>query len=171
MEEKLKLGHRHHGEICNQQWAYFDYNAAEAINTTTSSRSHRRRIFSTEASTAASSGTHGANAVHLSVHVYRYSGSFYIRLAHGYAPIKLVPPFVFLGPGTLDATINICDIGSHDGSIPKTAFIGLMGSDGCAMFDVVGHTYIGGNCTEPRNFAEVDFTEGAFHLWVLLSWW
>jgi hypothetical protein len=172
MDSSLKLGHKSHGEVCNQQWAYFDYNAGDS-NATAGSGGHRRRLTGLLAdssrsllSAAASGdyGTHGSTAVHLSVHVWRYSGAFHIRLAHGYAPIKLVPPFIYLGKGDADATVQLCDIGSHGGSDPETVFIGLRGAKGCSMFDVTAHTYIGGNCTEPRNFAEVDVTEGANEL-------
>ena len=177
MDSSLKLGHRHHGEVCEQQWAYFDYNY-DASNATAASGGHQRKLngftagssrsllttlLSTDAGNG-NQGTHGSTAVHLSVHVWRYSGAFHIRLAHGYAPIKLVPPYHYLGKDDVDATVQLCDIGRKDGSSAEDIFVGLRGATGCSMFDVTAHTYIGGNCTESRNFAEVDVTEGATEL-------
>lgn len=43
----------------------------------------------------------------------------------------------------------------------ETVYVGVVGSQGCSILDVVAHTYTGGNCTEPRNFAEVNPTSGA----------
>jgi hypothetical protein len=84
-------------------------------------------------------------------------------MAHGYAPIKLVPPFFFLGPGTDDITVDICDVGLNHGEA-ETVYLGLLGSEGCALFDVVAHTYIGGNCTELRSFESKDETEGSLEM-------
>ena len=32
------------------------------------------------------------------------------------------------------------------------------------MFDVVAHAYVGGNCTEPKSYSEVDVTHGAVEM-------
>jgi hypothetical protein len=49
-------------------------------------------------------------------------------------------------------------VGNNDGKVPETIYIGLLGSKGCPSFDVVAHTYTGGNCTELLNYAEADAT-------------
>ena len=43
-------------------------------------------------------------------------------------------------------------------------YIGLLGSEGCPTFEVLAHTYTGGNCSEVRNFAEADTTHAATEL-------
>jgi hypothetical protein len=172
IESELVLGHRHHGEICESEWVYYTFNALSLNSSSSSSSlssSHRRRLANANARSLLESSsddkgtTHGSQAVHLSVHVWRYSGSFYTRIAHGYAPIKLVPPFTFVGSETDDIYIHICDVGLHDG-VAETAYIGLLGGQECALFDVVAHSYVGGNCTETRNFAIDDPVEGAMEL-------
>jgi hypothetical protein len=160
--------------MCAGEWLYFNFNAASLNTSASYSPNSRRQLTQARLSKARElevsepdakgKTTHGVDAIHLSVHVWRYSGSFYVRLAHGYAPIKLVPPFSYLGAGDTDLTVNICDIGGKDGKAPETAFVGVLGNNGCSLLDVVAHTYIGGNCTETRSFAEVDDTEGALEM-------
>ena len=55
-------------------------------------------------------------------------------------------------------------VGSSHGEIPETMYIGLLGSEGCPTFEVLAHTYTGGNCSEVRNFAEADTTHAATEL-------
>jgi hypothetical protein len=43
-------------------------------------------------------------------------------------------------------------------------YIGLLGSEGCPTFEILAHTYSGGNCSEVRNFAEVDPTQSSIEL-------
>jgi hypothetical protein len=122
IESALVLGHHHHGEICENEWLYFTYNAADDANSNSSSSSsgHRRsrrlanikdreRASILQERSALSVDDDENVAVHLSVHIWRYSGAFFIRAAHGYAPIKMVPPFVFLGEGQNDVVIDICN--------------------------------------------------------------
>ena len=126
IESALVLGHHHHGEICENEWLYFTYNAAEDAsgNSSSSSSGHRRsrrlanikdreRANILQERSALSVDDDENVAVHLSVHIWRYSGAFFIRAAHGYAPIKLVPPFMFLGPGQNDVVIDICNGAFH----------------------------------------------------------
>ena len=42
-----------------------------------------------------------------------------------------------------------------------TFFLGIHGHTGCSMFDIVGHTYVGGNCTENRSFDALVVTQDA----------
>ena len=122
IESALVLGHHHHGEICENNWLYFTYNAAEDASGNSSSYSsgHRRsrrlanikereRTGIMQERSSLSVDDNENVAVHLSVHIWRYSGAFFIRAAHGYAPIKMVPPFVFLGEGQNDIVIDICN--------------------------------------------------------------
>ena len=123
IESTLVLGHRHHGEICEDEWVYFNFNAADENSTSSSSSSSHRRsrrltnIQSRERSSILqkrsllSADENATYAVHLSIHIWRFSGAFFIRAARGYAPIKLVPPFTFLGDGQNDVVINICNGG------------------------------------------------------------
>jgi hypothetical protein len=126
IESTLVLGHRHHGEICEDEWLYYNFNAADnaAENSTlsSSSSSHRRsrrltNIKSRERSnilqrrSLLSADKNATDAVHLSIHIWRFSGAFFILAARGYVPIKLVPPFTFLGDGQNDVVINICNGG------------------------------------------------------------
>jgi len=174
IESSLVMGHRHHGEVCDSGWIYYSFNALSlnASSSSSSSSSHRRRLAKASparallesASDDDKGTTHGSKAVHLSIHIWRYSGSFYTRLAHGFAPIKLVPPFTFLGMDTDDITINICNVGLKYHGEAETVYLGLLGNLGCSLFDVVAHTYVGGNCTEPRSFASEDATENAVEL-------
>ena len=156
MESELIMGHRHHGEVCEDGWIIFNYNSAQG-NSSVSAAGHRRRLASawsrrvfdgsagpseivmdryeetkrllSSESTNDTPTTHGTSAVHLSVHIWRYSGSFFVRLAHGSAPIKLVPPFSFVGNEDDDITVNICNVGGKDGELPETVFVGLLGAE------------------------------------------
>ena len=122
IESALVLGHHHHGEICENEWLYFTYNAADDANSnlSSSSSSHRRsrrlanikereRANMLRKRSALSVDDDENVAVHLSVHIWRYSGAFFIRAAHGYAPIKLVSPFSFLGDGQNEIVIDLCN--------------------------------------------------------------
>lgn len=40
---------------------------------------------------------HSAGGTHLRLKLYKYSGDFYYLPAHEHAPIKLVPPYGYLG--------------------------------------------------------------------------
>ena len=181
---KFKMNHKLHAEVCEGQWLYFTY--TPSLNKTDGNDGHRRlahaneglhsrpemsefqRVHRSILSSAGTDGhgddcghtTHGCNAFHISIHIWRYSGSFFLQPTDGNAPIKLVPPFKYLGEQDTDAVINLCNVDAS----ASTHFLGVLGSSGCALFDIVAHKYVGGNCSEPRNFAEVDATEGAQEL-------
>ena len=188
---EFKMDHKTHAEVCEDQWLYFMYTPgqnetgggghrrlADNIDDfpglrridATNKRGRRRSLLggSTDDHSTSTDDhgddcgftTHGCHAVHISIHVWRYSGSFFLQAAHGHAPIKLVPPFKYLGQDDTDTYINLCDVDATD----TTSYLGLFGSSGCALMDLVAHKYVGGNCSEPRNFAEVDAAEGASEL-------
>jgi len=101
IESTLDLGRQHHAEICEDEWLYFEYNHDTTVSFLNASRVSARMRTTTQSNIDV--------AVHLSVHISRYSGSLYVRTTRGYAPIKLVPPYTFLSEGDHDVTINICD--------------------------------------------------------------
>ena len=67
--------------------------------------------------------------------ISRYSGNFYYLPAHGHAPIKLVPPYGYLGAnvGEMErAEVHLCDL--RPGG---TDYLGLSGGNACGAYDII----------------------------------
>lgn len=100
VDSKLELGHRHHGEVNENEWMYFSFNV-EDIRTANDFSGHRRlaavkhrqlqalsdikqRALSSNADTTNRSvDSHGPTAVHLTIRLWKYSGALFLRPAHG----------------------------------------------------------------------------------------
>ena len=97
------------------------------------------------------------NGTHLRLHIWKYTGDFYIRTQHEYAPIKLVAPYMYFNQTAYQTEVMICDmeVGSH--------FLGLLGGELCGVYDVYAETFQG-DCHELETHTVVSDTTRATEL-------
>ena len=152
IESQLILGHRHHGELCENSWVYHIYRHAQGGNSTAQQQGgHRlRRALALAAhdDDAANSSHHGGT--HLSFHIWRYSGEFFITGTHEYAPIKLVPPYIKVAAPEIEASLTMCNVDQD-----AITYFGIYGGRGCALYDVVAHSFTG-ECQEVKKYENYD---------------
>merc|ERR1711871_1393911 len=97
--------------------------------------------------------------VNLQLHIWRYSGDFYVRPSNEHVPIHLAPPYVYMRDGVLDSYVTLCDVGDAG----TKHYLGLLGGHKCGMYDVVAHSFYG-PCQRLENYAVVDDTMAAEEL-------
>ena len=113
-----------------------------------------------------SSGTYGdsdgaedddGGATHLRLHIWKYTGDFYVKTQHEHAPIKLVEPYMYFNQTAYQTEVKICDmeVGSH--------FLGLLGGESCGVYDVYAETFQG-DCHELETHTVVSDTTRATEL-------
>ena len=168
---ELTVGVTQHGELCPNEWLYHTFSHGASAGSG-SDDSNRRRLGSSyygssygtsyygAADDDDDDGGHGtASGTHLRLKLYKYSGDFYYLPAHEHAPIKLVPPYGYLGAeaGVMEeAEIHLCNLetGTH--------YLGLVGGSACSAYDIVAETFTDADaeCHELNHHAHHEATEG-----------
>ena len=72
IDSTLQLGTKHQVEICEDQWLYYSYNYLEDLSREDTSQVRRLATYRNSGGRdlLASTSTHGADAIHLSVKVW-----------------------------------------------------------------------------------------------------
>uniref|UniRef100_A0A7S3S6K1 Uncharacterized protein n=2 Tax=Emiliania huxleyi TaxID=2903 RepID=A0A7S3S6K1_EMIHU len=96
-------GGKHHGEVCPGVWVYHFYDVP-----------------------ATASGGGG-----VTFHVEKHEGDVDLVTRHGQAPVKLVPPFKYMGADEYEGSISLCNIKPGE-----RLYLGMLGGDHCASYEV-----------------------------------
>jgi len=141
---QLDDGHSQHGEVCRDGWMYHFFDARNANGTAAESGAggHRRVLLG--------SGATSEESMHVGFHIRKYQGSMYLVTRHEVPPIKLTPPYKLMSDESEVEDVTVCDMAG------EKVYLGLYGGPHCAIYDVVAHVEMGGNCSEIEHFAAVD---------------
>ena len=96
-------GGKHHGEVCPGVWVYHCYDVP---------------------ATASCGGG-------VTFHVEKHEGDVDLVTRHGQAPVKLVPPFKYMGADEYEGSISLCNIKPGE-----RLYLGMLGGDHCASYEV-----------------------------------
>lgn len=146
---ELKEGVTVHGELCPNEWLYHTYAHYDHSGSDDGGHEDDHNVVMT--------------STHLRLKLYKYSGDFYYLPAHEHAPIKLLPPYGYLGSesGVMEqAEIHLCnlEVGTH--------YLGLAGGSLCGAYDIVAETFTDADaeCHELYHHAHHEATEGVHKL-------